>query len=220
MAQSKELIDDYLLKFLEANKSINLTRITDEEQASLLHVEDSLVALPEMEAAPLGLYGDLGSGGGFPGVPLALATGRQTVLIDSVKKKMRAVEGILEQLGISEQITTYDGRIENLSKEKPRAFAVLSARALSSLPALLELASPLLQLNGHLICFKAQMQEDEIAAARYAAGMTGMKLIGQRSLCLSDGSTQRTIMTYEKVSEPKVSLPRRVGMAQKHPLVG
>ena len=90
--QTMSLMQRYLDSILEANKVTNLTRITDGEQARLLHIEDSLVGLPEVNEAPTGLYGDLGSGGGFPGVPLALATGRKTLLVDSVKKKMAIVQ--------------------------------------------------------------------------------------------------------------------------------
>ena len=76
----------YLDLILEANKRTNLTRITSREEAEVLHLEDSWVGLPEINRAPAGRYGDLGSGGGFPGVPIALATGRETVLVDSVKE--------------------------------------------------------------------------------------------------------------------------------------
>ena len=86
-----ELIDRYLDLILEANKTTNLTRIDSKEKAQLLHVEDSLVALPEINEAPEGLYGDLGTGGGFPGVPVAIMTGREAVLVDSVKKKVALV---------------------------------------------------------------------------------------------------------------------------------
>ena len=107
MKDKKVLIDSYLSAFLDANKRINLTNITDREQASLLHVEDSLAGFNEVQSAPVGSYGDLGSGGGFPGVPLGVMTGRPTILIDSVKKKMRAVKGILEALGIQDQIKNF-----------------------------------------------------------------------------------------------------------------
>ena len=86
-----DLFLPYLQAVLEVNKTTNLTRITSLEDAEMLHIEDSLVGLPEVDDAPEGWYGDLGSGGGFPGVPLALATGRRTLLVVSVKKKMRLV---------------------------------------------------------------------------------------------------------------------------------
>lgn len=220
MEDKKTLIDKYLDAFLEANKTINLTNITDRSQASLLHVEDSLAGLEEVEAAPAGRYGDLGSGGGFPGVPLAIASGRPTVLVDSVKKKMRTVEGLLGQLGLADQVSTYDGRIEDLARQEPASFAVLTARALSSLSSLLELASPLLIQGGILVCYKAHVSDEEMATARSVARQVGMVEQGTRSFVLSDGETRRTILTFRKDGEPQIKLPRRVGLAQKNPLAG
>ena len=113
--QHEELIDLYLEKILEANEKTNLTRISSLDEARKLHIEDSLAGLEELNKAPEGLYGDLGSGGGFPGVPLALESGRKTVLVDSVQKKMAIVGSVLSELGIAEQISTYGGRIWRMS---------------------------------------------------------------------------------------------------------
>ena len=163
--QTMSLMQRYLDSILEANKVTNLTRITDGEQARLLHIEDSLVGLPEVNEAPAGLYGDLGSGGGFPGVPLALATGRKTLLVDSVKKKMAIVQSALDDLSLSEQISTSSERIEDLPLEYKEKFAVLTARALSKLVSLIELASPLLKKSGRLVCYKAQLSSEELEEA-------------------------------------------------------
>lgn len=122
--QTRDQLDRYLELILEVNKGINLTRIDSLEQARILHIEDSLSALTELSAAPEGLYGDLGSGGGFPGIPLAIASGRQTVLVDSVQKKMRALESVIAELGLSDQVSTYAGRIEDLSIERKAEFSV------------------------------------------------------------------------------------------------
>lgn len=215
---SQQLMRQYLSAILEANKTTNLTRITEEEQAQLLHIEDSLVGLTEMDQAPAGLYGDLGSGGGFPGVPLALATGRETVLVDSVKKKMAIVQSILESLGLDELISTSGERIEDLSFEYEGRFAVLTARALSRLVSLIELASPLLQKGGRLICYKAQVSDEEIDEALAVQDLVGMKLLSRREVILSDGKTERTILVFEKKAKARLKLPRRVGLAQKQPL--
>lgn len=216
--QTTSLMQCYLASILEANKVTNLTRITDGEQARLLHIEDSLVGLPEVNEAPDGLYGDLGSGGGFPGVPLALATGRTTLLVDSVKKKMAIVQSALDDLSLSEQISTSSERIEDLPLEYKEKFAVLTARALSKLVSLIELASPLLKKSGRLVCYKAQLSSEELEEALAVQDLVGMKMISQREICLSDGETTRTIVVFEKVSKPSIKLPRRIGLAQKQPL--
>lgn len=213
-----QLLEHYLQAILKINETTNLTRITSPEEARVLHLEDSLVALPELNDAPEGKYGDLGSGGGFPGVPLALYSGRQTVLVDSVKKKMRLVGEVLESLGLSEQIHTYDSRIEDLALEQKGSFSVLTARALSRLVSLLELAAPLLKKDGVLICYKADIQSDEIYEADDICDLVGMELVSRRDVILSDGETKRTILAYRKTGKPKLKLPRRIGMAQRNPL--
>lgn len=216
--QTMSLMQRYLDSILEANKVTNLTRITDGEQARLLHIEDSLVGLPEVNKAPTGLYGDLGSGGGFPGVPLALATGRKTLLVDSVKKKMAIVQSALDDLSLSEQISTSSERIEDLPLEYKEKFAVLTARALSKLVSLIELASPLLKNGGRLVCYKAQLSSEELEEALAVQDLVGMKMISQREICLSDGETTRTIVVFEKIGKSRIKLPRRIGLAQKQPL--
>ena len=216
--QTMSLMQRYLDSILEANKATNLTRITDGEQARLLHIEDSLVGLPEVNEAPTGLYGDLGSGGGFPGVPLALATGRKTLLVDSVKKKMAIVQSALDDLSLSEQISTSSERIEDLPLEYKEKFAVLTARALSKLVSLIELASPLLKKGGRLVCYKAQLSSEELEEALAVQDLVGMKMISQREICLSDGETTRTIVVFEKIGKSRIKLPRRIGLAQKQPL--
>lgn len=216
--ESEMLAEKYLQKILEVNQKINLTRITDEQEARLLHLEDSLSVLDDLDDAPSGLYGDLGSGGGFPGVPLAIYSQRQTLLVDSVKKKMAAVQEILHILNLDEQIKTYGGRIEELTEEHRGEFAVLTARALSSLDSLLELACPLLQMHGRLICLKAQIGNEELNRAKDLEEMLGLNLLQTRTFNLSDGETFRTVLVFEKFKEPEIKLPRRTGMAQKKPL--
>ncbi len=215
---TNEVILSYLEHILEANKTTNLTRIDSWEQALILHVEDSLVGLDEVNAAPEGLYGDLGTGGGFPGVPLAVTTGRQALLVDSVKKKVKIIGDILNKMSIDDRIKVYGGRIEDLAKEMPGSFSVLTARALSQLGSLLELSSPLLKNKGRLVCYKAKVTEEELEQALYVADIVGMSLLSRRGVLLSDGETYREIIVFEKTRKPKIKLPRNVGMAQRNPL--
>lgn len=214
----QDLIEQYLDKILVANETTNLTRISSREQAMILHIEDSLVGLKEINNAPDGLYGDLGTGGGFPGVPIAIMTGRETVLVDSVQKKVKILQDIVDEMGLDKTITTYAGRIEDLGKEKPNSFSVLSARALSRLVSLLELSSPLLKKGGRLVCYKANIEDDELKEALAVEDLVGMKLISRRAVTLSDGLTHREIIVFEKFKKPGMKLPRRIGLAQRNPL--
>lgn len=216
--QQRALLDKHLELVIEANKVTNLTRITDWDQGQLLHVEDSLVGLSEVNEAPDGWYADLGTGGGFPGIPLAICTGRDALLVDSVGKKTKALDSIVAELGLSDHVATYTGRAEELALEHPGEFSVITARALSALPSLLELAAPLLKRGGRLVCYKGRPKEEEIEAAVSLEKKLGMKLLSQREALLSDDETQRVILVFEKVKMQKIKLPRRVGMAQRHPL--
>lgn len=218
--EKQEILERYLDEILKINEQINLTSITDLDEARLLHLEDSLTALPEIEAAPDGEYCDMGCGGGFPGVPLAVASGRKTTLIDSRNKKIEAVKQAISKAGCDKFADFYckAARVEDFAKEQARRFSVVSARALSSLPTLLELASPLLKTGGHLVCLKGQVDEEELAWAKSIEKKCGMAFLSEREFLLSDNETHRVIYVFEKVGEPSVKLPRRVGMAQKKPL--
>lgn len=216
--EAQELMQLHLKLVLLANKTTNLTRISSFKEGELLHIEDSLVAYPEISDAPAGFYGDLGTGAGFPGIPLSIVSGRVTTLIDSTAKKTKVLNDIITKLGLSQQVTTFTGRIEELSLEQSKYYSVLTARALSSLPSLLELASPLLTVKGQLICYKAQVEESELQNACVLEEKLGMRLVSDRKAVLSDQITKRRILVFEKVSEPHIKLPRRIGLAQKRPL--
>ena len=214
--EQQSALEEYLRQVLLKNEELNLTTITDLETARVLHLEDSLLALEEVCAAPEGELVDLGSGGGFPGVPLALVTGRETTLVDSRKKKMEAIDAILKACGI-EGVKTCSARIEELALESPAHYAAATARALSTLPVLLEFAAPLLIMGGKLIVYKGPKHADELAQAASLEEKLGMRQVSIRHARLSDETTERTIVVYEKYAEAQVKLPRRPGMAQKRP---
>lgn len=201
---------------IEANKTTNLTRIGSLEEGMILHVEDSLSALPEILEAPDGLYADLGSGAGYPGIPLAVATGRTTLLVDSRQRKMLLVKEMIEQLGLSGQVDVYAGRAELLAKSRANKFSVITARALSKLSVLMELASPLLKRDGLLVCYKSHIEDEELQNAIRIQEIVGMKLESDRSFELEN--YDRRIICFKKISKPKVKLPRQEGQAQKNPL--
>lgn len=213
----QELMASHLDYVIEANKKVNLTRIDTREEGVLLHIEDSLAGLTELNDAPAGLYGDLGSGAGYPGIPLAIATGRKTVLIDARQKKMQVMDGIIAKLGLQEQVSTFAGRAELLARTQAKRYAVLTARALAKLPVLMELASPLLMRGGRLVCYKARIEDEELAHAMRVRKPTGMEVVSDRSFLLGE-DVHRRIITFEKVAESAVKLPRQEGLAQKKPL--
>lgn len=211
----EELLKRHLELVIEANKTTNITRISTWEEGMLLHVEDSLIGLRELEEAPAGWLADIGSGAGYPGIPLAVESGRKTLLADSVGKKTAILESMVQELGL-DNVEVYTGRIEDLAREKPSAFAAVTARALAQLSVLMELASPMLHKGGRLICYKANVSDEELQHALSLQEQLGMKLVSDRTVML--GENCRRIICFEKTGRPKVKLPRKTGMAQKRPL--
>jgi 16S rRNA (guanine527-N7)-methyltransferase len=212
------LLAEHIELVLEANRRVNLTRVTDPEAAIRLHTADSLSVLEDVRLAPAGMLLDLGSGAGFPGIPLAVCSTREVMLLDSVGKKVRELDLMLSVLGLAGRVLATSGRAEALARARPGGFTVITARAVAELPALLELASPLLALQGRLVCMKGSPSSEETARAERAASLLGMRIEYQRALELPLQAGHRTVLCYAKVGEPRVSLPRREGMAQNAPL--
>ncbi|PKQ29849.1 MAG: 16S rRNA (guanine(527)-N(7))-methyltransferase RsmG [Actinobacteria bacterium HGW-Actinobacteria-10] len=217
-AESCSLLLEHLKLVLHANMSFNLTTITDSTEAIRLHVVDSLVGVPEVITAPAGRLADIGSGAGYPGIPVAIVCRRRTTLFESVGKKARFLEETVGALDLADRIDVQGRRSEELSETHRGAYAVVTARALSSLPSLLELSSPLLAVGGELIAYKAGVDVDERLRGESAAALLGFELRRERRIFLPTGGEERTILVYAKVGEPTMSLPRRPGLAQRRPL--
>jgi 16S rRNA (guanine527-N7)-methyltransferase len=213
-----ELSARHIELVLEANHRVNLTRVTNPCDAVRLHTADSLTVLPELGSAPEGALLDLGSGAGFPGIPLAICSSRQVTLLDSVGKKVRELTLIISGLGMADRVTALADRAETLASTRRAAFSVVTARAVSELPALVELAAPLLQRGGTLICLKGSPPSEELDRADSVGQLVGMRLVQVRSFDLPEGAGHRTVLCYERLAGSQFNLPRRVGLAQHSPL--
>jgi 16S rRNA (guanine527-N7)-methyltransferase len=199
----------------EINRSMNLTRI-DSGSAVAMHLIDSLSCLPEIESAPDGPMVDIGAGAGFPGVPLAVVTGRRLVLVEATGKKARFLERVVADLRLD--ATVLAERAEEAANANGSEFSIAVARAVSALPSLVELASPLLKAGGMLVCLKGCPDDAEIERGRAAAALCGMREVAVRVLSVPGLDAVRTVVSYRKGGHAKVQLPRRAGLAQRQPL--
>lgn len=223
---SEEEQEDLLLRHLdlvvEANKHVNLTRIVDPESAVTLHAVDSLTLLPRLLDSQKKThlpYLDLGTGAGFPGIPLATMSGSQGLLIDSTQKKIAAVDDFLKELGLSDRVEADAIRAEELALTHKRQFGTVTARAVAPLSVLIEYAAPLLCKHGALVVSKGQLTDKEYDDSLYAADLCGMEAVSRETIELPRDMGHREILAFSKESNPKIKLPRRPGMAQHHPLV-
>jgi 16S rRNA (guanine527-N7)-methyltransferase len=199
----------------EANQRFNLTSI-HEADAVPLHVLDSCVAARCLEGAPAGQFADIGSGAGFPGIPLAILTCRPAGLVESVGKKARFLESVVEELCLKATVQPF--RAEEVAEAHAGEFAAVTARALSALPSLVELAAPLLVRGGWLVCLKGAPEDEELQRGDVAARLCGLRRLGTELVRVPGVEGRRTVVTYERVGSPSVRLPRRNGMAQRAPL--
>ncbi len=216
--QSLIVLVRYLNAVLAANETTNLTRITDPEQALRLHILDSLCALTEIRSAVDGPLCDIGTGAGFPGVPLAVVSGRDCTLLDSVRKKADIAAGILMDMGLDRQIRVSHDRAEQHARKHAGEYAVITARAVAPLASLAELAAPLLCDGGVLVALKGDPSQGELDSGDVAAGIVGLRLKSKRHFRLPGGDEQRCVIAYVKTGRSAVSLPRREGLAQHSPL--
>ena len=216
-AKHKKLLEKHLDCVLNANKIHNLTNIKNRNEAQILHIEDSLAGILELNQAKQGKLVDLGSGAGYPGIPLAIVSGRNTTLVESVQKKADCLESFVHDLNLSSNIFVSNNRIEEEAVQSRNSYAAATARALSSISSLLELASPLLEIGGSLICYKASEIDEELEDAQPILDKLGMALISNRLYGLSNGINHRIIL-FNKVADSDINLPRKLGLAQKRPL--
>ena len=206
---------------IEKNKVLNLTRIVDEHDAVTKHLVDSLLFVKAYEhvACPQGRFLDLGTGAGFPGIPFGIMTGREGTLLDSVGKKVQAVQEFVDALGLGERLEAVTMRVEELAAKRKGQYACVTARAVAELNVLLEYAAPLLRKDGLLVVSKGRLSDEELKNGTYAAKVCGFEIVSRETSELPHEAGHREMLIYRKVRKPEIKLPRNVGMAKHKPLV-
>ena len=218
--QAKTMLT-HLELLLQKNSVMNLTRIDSIDEGLVTHIVDSLLPLPYLRGVFKNhrvSFVDVGTGGGFPGLPLACMTDWNAVLIDSVAKKVNAVKEFTQHLGLSERVQCIQIRAEDLARQQPEQFDLVVTRAVAQTNVLLEYASPLLKDSGYLVVYKARPSEDEIEAGTKACRLCGMSLVSRETFELPKQQGHREFLYYKKTGKARVRLPRRNGLAKNEPL--
>ena len=213
------LLLKHLLLVQEKNKDVNLTHILSVKEGIYKHIIDSLLLLPLISPLSLSInnFLDIGTGAGYPGIPLSVVTGWQATLIDSVGKKINALKNIVSDLNL-QHVTLRHVRVEELAKEIPHSFDLVVARAVAELAVLIEYAAPLLSKDGVLVVTKGRPSFQEISSADSILDLCGMKTVSRETVLLPHGYGERNIFIYKKIGHEKVELPRKNGIAKMHPL--
>jgi 16S rRNA (guanine527-N7)-methyltransferase len=173
---ARDAIDGHARLLLAWTTAINLTAIRDPAALALAHVVDSLTALAVVRERTTDRFVDLGSGGGYPGLPLAAALpARRALLLEPIAKKSRFLSAAIEATGLGRTVDAATVRAEALAADERHRgrWPAATARAVASLPELIELAFPLLARDGVLIAWKRGDLDEELAAARRALTAMG-----------------------------------------------
>lgn len=202
----------YFNAVIESNKTFNLTAITDEKDFIIKHFSDSLAGVSEIPKNAT--ICDIGAGAGFPSVPIAIVREDVNVVaLDSTAKKMAFVLKSAKEIELN-NISTISGRAEE-QFAKFGTFDAVCARAVSALPILLELAMPLLKIDGIFIAYKTD--NNELVGIENALSTLHAKLINTKLLTLANGD-RRAIMTFQKMAKTPPQYPRQYGTIKKKPL--
>lgn len=209
---------EYKRMLLEWNEKMNLTAITDDREIILKHFVDSLSILPYVKGA--GRIVDVGTGAGFPGIPLKIVLpALETVLLDSLEKRIRFLEAVTGELGLSGAEAVHM-RAEDAGRSETfrESFDIAVARAVASMPVLLEYCLPLVKPGGIFIAMKGS-SGDEVAASGKALEILGGSIQEVNDFVLPGSDMKRSVIIVRKVRQTPTKYPRKAGKPSKEPLV-
>ena len=208
----------YMCLLLEWNEKMNLTAITDPMEVIIKHFIDSITISKEIENGKKVI--DVGTGAGFPGIPLKIVRPDISVtLLDSLNKRITFLNAVIEALGL-ENIETIHGRIEGLGRNKKyrEIYDYATSRAVANLAVLSEYMLPMVKVGGKCICMKGANVEEEILDAKKAVQILGGRIEKVDEFLLADTDMKRNIIVIEKENGTPGKYPRKAGVPAKEPL--
>ena len=164
---------------------------------------------------------DIGTGAGFPGIPLKIIEPKLNLtLFDSLNKRINFLNTVCQNLSL-EGVQTVHGRAEDFGKkiEFREKFDLATARAVARMPVLLEICLPFVKVGGYFIALKGPELENELQESKRALAELGARVVDVQALTLADGNYTRNIAVIEKVKNTPKKYPRKAGTPQKTPLV-
>lgn len=222
---------DQFLKFyemlIEKNKVMNLTTITDFDEVMKKHFIDSLSLVNVCDLHNSLSVIDVGTGAGFPGIPLKIAfPDLRVTLLDSLQKRVGFLQEVIDALGLKE-IETVHGRAEDFAKpgQMREKFDLCVSRAVANLSVLSEYCIPFVRVGGKFISYKSdkvtiesEQHGTEIEQAKHSISVLGGKLTEQRGFTLPSSDIYRNLIVIEKCRPTPKQYPRKAGTASKKPL--
>ena len=208
----------YMNLLIEWNEKINLTAITEPSEIILKHFIDSITILKEIEDGSILV--DVGTGAGFPGVPLSIMNPTLKItLVDSLNKRLIFLQEVVKELKL-ENVELIHARAEEFGQNKKyrEKFDIATSRAVANLSSLSEYLVPLVKIGGKVISMKAGNAEQEIEEAQTAIKVLGGCIKKIDEFNLPQSNIERTIITIDKVKNTPNKYPRKAGTPTKEPI--
>lgn len=212
--------DDFYNLLIEWNKVMNLTGITDYEEVNEKHFIDSLSIIKAIDINKVETVIDVGTGAGFPGVPLKIAFPHlKVVLLDSLNKRINFLNKVIEDLEL-DNIETIHGRAEDFAKKSTyrEQFDLCVSRAVANLATLSEYCIPYLKDEGLFIPYKSGEIDEELKGSESAIRLLGGKTIETIKFELPGSDISRSFVIIEKMEKTLKKYPRKAGLPTKEPL--
>lgn len=216
----KEQFDRYYELLIEWNKVMNLTGITDYDEVNLKHFTDSLTIVRINEMNDVSTLIDIGTGAGFPGLPIKIAFPHiKVVLLDSLNKRIKFLDKVIEELNL-DNVVTLHGRAEDYAKkvEYREQFDVCVSRAVANLSTLSEYCMPFIKKGGCFVSYKSAESDEEISKSENAINLLGGKMDKIEKFILPGSDMGRALVKINKVKNTPKKYPRKSGVPGKEPL--
>lgn len=214
-----EILQKYMAGIIEWNKKVNITSIDSEAEFEVRHYLDSLACMTFPEFASAGNIIDIGTGGGFPGIPLAVVMpDRHFLLADSLAKRLRIIDGLCAELNIDNAETVH-GRAEDLARQKAlrERFDICVSRAVAGMATLAEYCLPFVRPGGTFIAWKGPEAAEEAESAGKAIRLLGGEVVRiERAECISE--FEHNMIVIRKNRRTPGRFPRKAGTPSREPL--
>lgn len=216
-----EQFGKYYELLVEWNKVMNLTGITEFDEVMQKHFVDSVAAAKYAEMEKVNSLIDVGTGAGFPGIPLKIVYPHiQVTLLDSLNKRIKFLEEVVDNLGLT-GIETVHGRAEDAAKkaEYREQFDLSVSRAVANLASLTEYCLPFVKVGGKFVSYKSVSVDEEITQSKKAVYVLGGEIGKVEKFNLPESNMERALVIVEKKRSTPKKYPRKAGMPTKEPLV-
>lgn len=211
---------EYKELLVEWNQKMNLTGIEDEKEVFIKHFLDSISAVTKGYIQNGMSLIDVGTGAGFPGMPLRICLPELKVtLLDSLNKRINFLQEVASKLSI-EDIEFIHGRAEDFGKNEDyrEKFDIATARAVAGLPVLMEFCVPFIKVGGYFVCLKGPNANLELEESKKAMEVLGVEYIEKIDVKLPEIDLNHNILIFKKVKNTPSKYPRKAGKVSKNPI--